>query len=413
LSHPQPATSEVLVLGAGIQGVCAALALAYSGHRVIVIDAADDCMQRASMRNEGKVHLGFVYANDPSARTPELMLDASLAFGDLLERWIGRSLPWNRLRSRPFTYLVLDDSMLPPHAIFDAYARLQQVYEDRRPARYVGTTLESLYAEVDVAELGDSLAHTRIAAAARTAEVAVDPALLRRELREALHAHPCITTRFGYAVHEATRSSGGFTVSGTRSDGHTWSTCGPVVVNCLWDHRIALDAQLGIQPSHPWVYRLKYRVTGELPVGLAHQSSLTMVLGRYGDLVAHPGRPAYLSWYPACIAGWDTSVSPPQAWHRACIGDDRRPQALAIARATVAAMAEIVPALADFRIGTVDAGVIVARGSTDIDDPESELHARADIGVHSHDGWFSIDTGKLTTAPRFAQQLATMLGSSG
>ena len=183
-------------------------------------------------------------------------------------------------------------------------------------------------------------------------------------------------------------------------------------MNCLWDHRIALDAQLGIPPGHPWVYRLKYRVMGDLPARLAHESSITMVLGRYGDMVVHPGRPAYLSWYPACLAGWDTSISPPREWDPACTGDDRRPEAQAIARATVAAMAEILPALADFRVRTVDAGVIVARGSTDIDDPESELHARADIGVHAHDGWFSIDTGKFTTAPRFADQLVAMVGAS-
>ena len=40
------------------------------------------------------------------------------------------------------------------------------------------------------------------------------------------------------------------------SDGESWSVQAPIVVNCLWDHRIALDAQLGIPPVHAWVYRL-------------------------------------------------------------------------------------------------------------------------------------------------------------
>ena len=405
-----PLHSRAIVLGAGIQGICAALALADRGHRVTLVDAADDCMQRTSVQNEGKIHLGFVYANDPSARTPELMLDGALAFGNLLERWTGRALPWDRLRSRPFTYLVLDDSMVAPEAIFAAYAKLEDGFEARGRGSYLGLTPDRLWNEVSVADLGTSLAPDRVAAAARTTEVAVDRILLRHHLRTALHAHPRITTRYGHTVHDAARAGDGFTVSGTRGDGEQWTDRAPVVVNCLWDHRIALDAQVGIAAPRSWVYRLKYRVLGQIRDEPAELPSISMVLGPYGDLVVHPGRPTYLSWYPACLAGWDTATVPPSEWREACTGNDERAEAGEIARATVAAMAEIVPALADFRIESVNAGVIVAWGSTDIDDRASELHERHDIGVHEHDGWFSIDTGKFTTAPLFAARLAGLVG---
>jgi hypothetical protein len=69
----------------------------------------------------------------------------------------------------------------------------------------------------------------------------------------------------------------------------------------------------------------------------------------------------------------------------------------------------MLPALAGFKIQTVDAGIIAAWGTTDIDDPRSALHERHEIGVHDHDGWFSVDTGKLTTAPLFAQQLVDLV----
>jgi hypothetical protein len=55
------------------------------------------------------------------------------------------------------------------------------------------------------------------------------------------------------------------------------------------------------------------------------------------------------------------------------------------------------------------AGTIFAWGSTDIDDPKSDLHERRAIGVRAYDGYFSIDTGKLTCAPLFADQLAKQL----
>ena len=61
--------SSIAVLGAGIQGVCVALALEVAGHTVALIDQAEDCLLRTSLRNEGKIHLGFTYANDRSLRT--------------------------------------------------------------------------------------------------------------------------------------------------------------------------------------------------------------------------------------------------------------------------------------------------------------------------------------------------------
>jgi hypothetical protein len=54
----------------------------------------------------------------------------------------------------------------------------------------------------------------------------------------------------------------------------------------------------------------------------------------------------------------------------------------------------------------VDAGVIIAHGRTDVDDPASGLHARTRIGVASVDGYHSVATGKLTTAPLFGVRAA-------
>ena len=54
----------------------------------------------------------------------------------------------------------------------------------------------------------------------------------------------------------------------------------------------------------------------------------------------------------------------------------------------------------------VDAGVIFSWGQTDITDPASGLHRRDETGVQSADGYHSVNTGKLTTAPLFAVDAA-------
>jgi hypothetical protein len=70
-------------------------------------------------------------------------------------------------------------------------------------------------------------------------------------------------------------------------------------------------------------------------------------------------------------------------------------------------MAEIIIPLRDFDSTslqgcTVQGGVIVAWGQTDIDDPGSELHRRYEIGVTSNGHYHSVDPGKLTMTPYFA-----------
>jgi hypothetical protein len=74
-------------------------------------------------------------------------------------------------------------------------------------------------------------------------------------------------------------------------------------------------------------------------------------------------------------------------------------------------MSRIVPSLAELRPeampdACVKGGVIVAWGETDIYDPASELHRRYEIGVTSCGRFHSVDPGKLTMAPLFAEVCA-------
>ena len=52
---------HVAVLGAGMLGTCLALELAQKGVSVDLYDREDACLTQAGARNEGKIHLGFVY----------------------------------------------------------------------------------------------------------------------------------------------------------------------------------------------------------------------------------------------------------------------------------------------------------------------------------------------------------------
>jgi hypothetical protein len=130
-----------------------------------------------------------------------------------------------------------------------------------------------------------------------------------------------------------------------------------------------------------------------------------MVLGPYGDVVIRPNGTAYFSWYPVGLRGWSHALSPPHSWTAPCKGEVNGEDA-ALATSILSAIDRWYPGAAESETMLVDAGVIVAYGRSDVDDPESGLHNRTRVGVTSVEGYHSVDPGKLTTAPLFGLQAA-------
>jgi hypothetical protein len=407
--------TRAAVLGGGIQGVSAALALAADGYDVTLVEQDLRLWQRASLRNEGKIHLGFVYAHDEGFRTPALMLRAALAFGPLLDRWLPAPLEWSAVTTRPFTYLVLDESMVSAEAIERAYHRLDAAYRDAMMTRggsrlhYLGQRPSRLWQPVAADDLEAGIARRRVRWAARTVETAVDLEALGARLCDAVRHRAGIEVACGRRVRDVSRTSYGFRVAGDRADGDSWRVDADLVINCLWSGRLALDAALGIAAPRPWVHRLKYRVLGWLPTPLRALPSITMALGRFGDIVVRDEGRVYLSWYPACLQGWDAALVTPPEWEGPCTGHVSQADASRVARATLEGLDTVLHGITATRVDMVDAGTIFCWGRTDIDDPGSELHERHRIGVAMHDGYVSIDTGKLTCAPLFAGRLVDIL----
>ena len=107
---------SIAIIGAGLTGCCAALELARLGHGVTLIEQDLLPMNRASLRNEGKIHLGLIYANDPTLATARLQLRAALRFRPLLERWLGTRVARIGV-STPFDYLMARDSLRGPERL--------------------------------------------------------------------------------------------------------------------------------------------------------------------------------------------------------------------------------------------------------------------------------------------------------
>src|ERR1051325_498350 len=102
---------HVGVLGGGLQGCCIALALADRGVKVTLFDKNDTLLSRAAAANEGKIHLGYMYAGDHTFSTAKTMMTGALSFASFLERYI--NLPSQSFSlSVPATYVIHRDSQV-------------------------------------------------------------------------------------------------------------------------------------------------------------------------------------------------------------------------------------------------------------------------------------------------------------
>ncbi|MBL4702572.1 MAG: FAD-binding oxidoreductase [Phycisphaeraceae bacterium] len=402
----------VIVIGAGLTGSCIALELANQGIKVALLDQDSVPMNRASRRNEGKIHLGLIYAADPSFSTADLQLRGALLFFHLLKRWIGDKVHDLQL-STPFIYLVAKDSVLIPDQLEKHYEKVASAYQEQIAANsnlsYLGTCPDFMARRVDLNKLDSRLDADSFVAAFETSELAIDTDQLSDIITQAINAADNISFYPKHKAREIEQKGDGFVVSG-ESHGSNWSLTSEQVVNASWESRLMLDSTLGLHPPSGWLYRLKYRVMAHLPKNLINAPSITMVLGRYGDVVIRTNGTAYLSWYPAGMRGWSNELEPPLEWGPVCAGD-KRAQSPGIVDEIIEGIKRWYPEVGNCKPYQLDAGVIVAYGSTDVNDPESGLHDRTCIGVFSSGGYHSVDPGKLTTAPYFAIQAAESVAS--
>jgi glycine/D-amino acid oxidase-like deaminating enzyme len=399
---------KVVVLGAGLTGVGTALELARRGVAVTLVDRDERPMNRASLRNEGKIHLGYIYANAGTLATAQMQLSGALHFRKVLHGWIGAHADRLR-RSTPFWYLVANDSLLTPEELSVHYAALEVAYKEQIAGDptldYLGDRPASLWQRCEPRDLRTFFRQERLLGAFRTAELAIDTAELAQLLTHAVAESPFIEFLPQRDVRGVTEVNGHWRVEGDGPEG-VWHIEADQVVNALWENRMAIDTTAGLTVQPGWLHRLKYRVIAALPERLLRAPSATMVLGPYGDVVIRPDGTVYLSWYPLGLQGWTHDLAPPESWNGPCRGEIAPAEFDRMAAGVLREIDAWYPGIGESIPLQVDAGAIVAYGHTDVGDRASTLHDRSRIGVVSKNGYHSAEPGKLTTAPLVAAQAA-------
>lgn len=287
------------ILGAGIAGSCAALELASRGFTVDLYDQREEPVSAASFYNEGKIHLGLLYAKDSSRHTARLMITGALAFAPLLRRWAGFHPDLVSI-STPFFYGVHRGTMLPVDDLRAHYQACVDFFRELLEAGaepYLGIERSAEASELTPTEIAALFEPEFIEAVFRTSERAVDPRFVAVLLRQAVRAEPRINFIGSATVTDVRILDRGLGVS-FEHEGTVHHSRYDQVANALWHGRLKFDAQLGLHPLYRWSYRYKFGNRIFVPLSPGDIPSITCVLGPFGDIVNFGRRGLFLSWYP-------------------------------------------------------------------------------------------------------------------
>jgi len=180
-----------------------------------------------------------------------------------------------------------------------------------------------------------------------------------------------------------------------------------IVVNCSWENLLLLDRTAGLLPTESWSYRYRLAVFLETRRELATPSAV-LAVGPFGDVKNYNGRRFYLSWYPAgLVAHSDEGDGPPEIAQPVVPHEIVEGTRRGLSR-WLHGIDKLFDDAAQVR---VDGGWVVAQGRGSLSDPASSLHRRDRFGMRNIGTFFSVDTGKYSSAPWLSQMLLYRLRS--
>ncbi len=392
---------RVAVLGAGIMGSSLAIFLARRGLDVLLVDREDAPMAATSRWNEGKIHLGFLYAADPTLATARHLIPGGLAFGRRLSELISGDLA-ERTTTADDIYLLHRRSVVGLQEVRERFATVCTLLREHPDADHYLTDLTRAgVSEIDASELRE-LASDDVVAGFRVPERSVDTRWVADRLASAVLAEPGVEVRLGTTV-TATRPLGScdgrWRVTGTPDLDETVD----LVVNALWEGRLLVDATAGLGSPPSWSHRYRLCLFAHTREAVTVPSAIAAV-GPFGDVKNFGNRDFYLSWYPVGLRAQGETLAPPAVG--ALAPSEEQAFVEDVRRGLETVMPEVGRVFDSADEILVRGGHVFAQGTGSIGERGSSLHRRDRYGVERLGSYISVDTGKYSTAPWLADRLA-------
>lgn len=401
------AIRSVAILGGGIMGCSLAIEFSRLGVNSVIFEAEDHIFAGASRWNEGKIHLGYIYNADATLASARKVIPGGLLFQPLLEELIETKVK-DVITTTNDIFLCHQRSVVTPDAMADYFRRVTELINGHRDRRNYAVDRRDIKVEqLRPDELGRITNSEAIVAGFRVPERSIATNWVADRFLEAVQANRWIKLRTGARVVAVVDKSPNLTHDLwqiTTSDG----TDGPFdcVVNALWHGRLAVDATLKLPMPHEWShrYRLSVFLRTRKPV---MAPSAVIATGAFGDIKNYNNRDFYMSWYPVGLRIESNMILPPDPPRL------EASEAHEVADAVLKNLGMIFPCVGEISRQIEDikvsGGWVYAAATGSLSDASATLHSRKDFGITQKGSYFSVDTGKYSTAPWLARRLVSEL----
>lgn len=397
---------HIAVLGGGIMGCCTALSLARLGATVTLFEQHPQVMSEASRWNEGKIHLGYLYAASRTLDTAKKVLTGGLRFKPIVEQLLETSIDsW--ITPQADHYLVHKNSVVGPDEIWDYFERVTDlVCEHPDVNGYLRDISSSDLRRLSATDVDFDYNAEQVRLATRVPEYSINTTSFADALARRVMDDPSITVLTEQAVQSVGSSDEKSERYAIHTDQDTF-TGFDAVVNALWAGRPLIDKTVMGRTDFTTHHRYRVSAFLECPLDHSYHSSAVICAGPFGDIKHYGNGRYYISWYPAGLLAEGRNAEPPKTPHLSADDAD------SIVAKIKEGLGDILPGAADIisqadRVN-VQGGWVYAQASGGLDDPSSSLHRRDKLGLLHHGNYVSVDTGKFSVAPYLAEVIAQAL----